>query len=101
LDSAIDLAAEVVEQSSRVIGGVNEIPYGPDIFPLDIAEDDPGPVSGDGAVKIVGRPRTGEIKDGGTCFETATSDFGLIGFNGDEGTLLREGLKNRKKSGDL
>ena len=101
LDSTIDFAAEVVEQSSRMIGGVNEIPYGTDIFPLDIAEDDPGPVSGDGAVQIVGWPRTGEIEDGGTCFEAATRDFGLIGFNGDEGALLSEGLKNRKKSGDL
>jgi hypothetical protein len=68
---------------------------------LDITEDDPGSVSGDGAVQIVGRPRTGEIKDGGTCFEAATSDFGLIGFNGDEGAFLSEGLKNREKSGDL
>jgi hypothetical protein len=84
-----------------VIGGVNEVAYGTNIFPLDITEDDTGTVSGNGAVQIVGRAGTGEIEDGGACFEAATCDFGLICFDGDEGTLLSEGLKNREKSGDL
>jgi hypothetical protein len=99
--SSVDFTTEVVEKGGGVVGRMNEVTHGADIFALDVTEDNAGLVIGDGTVEIIGRAGAGEVEDGGSCFEASAGNLRVIGFDGDESTLLSEGLKNRKKSGDL
>ena len=99
--SSVDFTTEVVEKGGGVVGRMNEVTHGADIFALDVTEDNAGLVIGDGTVKIIGRAGAGEVEDGGSCFEASLGNLRVIGFDGDESTLLSEWLKNRKKSGDL
>jgi hypothetical protein len=101
MHSSVDFTAKVVEEGGSVVGRMNEVTHGADIFALDVTEDNAGLVIGDGTVEIIGRAGAGEVEDGGSCFEASAGNLRVIGFDGEESTLLSEGLKNRKKSGDL
>lgn len=100
-DGAVDFAAEIVEQSGGVVGGVDEVADGADIFALDVAEDDASPVLGNGTVEVIGWARASEVEDGGSGFKAAAGNFGIVSFDGDQGAFLREGGENGKKRGDL
>jgi hypothetical protein len=101
IDGTVDFATEVVEQGRGVVGGVDEVTHGPNIFPLDIAEDDSSAVLGDLAVEVVRRSRTCEVEDSGTCLKATLGNFGVVSFDRDEGAFLSEGFEDWKESCDL
>jgi hypothetical protein len=92
--STVDFATEIVEEGRGVVGGVDEVTHGPNIFPLDIAEDDSSAVLGDLAVEVVRRSRTCEVEDSGTCLKAMLGNFGVVSFDRDEGAFLSEGFED-------
>jgi len=101
VDGTVDFATEVVEEGRGVVGRVDEVTHGPNILPLDIAKYDSSTVLGDRTVEVVRGFRACEVEDSGACLKATPGDFGVVGFDGDEGALLSEGLDNWKKSCDL
>ena len=101
VDRTIDLATKVVEQGSGMVGRVDEVTDGADMVPLNVAEDDAGSVVGDYMKEVIRVAGPSKIEDGGSGFEAAAGDFGLISFNRNEGAFLGKGLENGEKSGDL
>ena len=81
IDGPVDFATEVVEQGGGVVRGVDEVAHGPNIFTLDIAEDDSSAVLGDRAIEVIRGSRASEVQDSGTCLEAPSRDFEVVGFD--------------------
>jgi hypothetical protein len=99
--STVDFATEIVEEGRGVVGGVDEVTHGPNIFPLDIAEDDSSAVLGDCAVEVVRGSGACKVQNSGACLKAPAGDFGVVGFDGDEGAFLSEGLEDWEESCNL
>lgn len=80
---------------------MDEVTHGPNIFTLDIAEDDSSAVLGDRAVEVIRGSGACEVQDSGTCLKATSGDIGVVGFDRDEGAFLSEGFENWEKSCDL
>ncbi len=74
-----------------MVRGVDEVTHGPNIFTLDIAEDDSSAVLGYRAVEVVRGSGACEVQDSGTCLKATSGNFRVVGFNRDEGAFLSEG----------
>jgi hypothetical protein len=101
IDGTVDFATEVVEEGRGVVRGVDEVTHSPNIFTLDIAEDDSSAVLGDRAVEVVRGSGACEVQDSGTCLKAPSGDIWVVGFDGDERALLSEGLEDGEESCDL
>jgi hypothetical protein len=84
IDGTVDFAMKVVEQGRGVVRGVDEVTHGPNIFTLDIAEDDSSAVLGDCAVEVVRGSGACEVQDSSTCLKAPSGDIGVVGFDRDE-----------------